>query len=244
MPSSSLSDPYLKTPRAKEHLDDLRERLRVFREDKPITITREDDFQNQRHIVRLKVKDIPEKLALVLGDCIFCLRASLDQLVWALAHLTLDYPVGTQFPIFDAADDGQIARRTRGVPTDAVSIMKSLQPYTGQNAAAVHAHLLWRLNKLCNIDKHRRIPTDKNVTIINFPHVPRSEVPLINYDHDAGVINVPLDMKDKMRFDPTASLDVIFGDSYEGIECNLEGLEAIYEFVANSVLPRFARFFK
>lgn len=241
---SNLSDPYLKTARAKEHLDDLRERLRVFREDKPITITREDDLQNQRHILRLKVKDIPDKFALILGDCVFCLRASLDQLIWALAHLTVPYPMGTQFPILDIPDDAQIASRTRGVPTDAVDIIKSLQPYTGQNAAAVRGHLLWRLNKLCNIDKHRRIPTDKNITIVNFPDVPTSHVPLIDYDHDAGVIKVPLHMKDKMRFDPTASLDVIFGDSHEGMECNFGGLEAIYKFVADSVLPRFTRFFK
>lgn len=62
------------------------------------------------------------------------------------------------------------------------------------------------------------------------------------YDADAGVIRIPL-VKSKMRFDPTASLEVVFGDRDEGIECNLEGLEAIYEFVANSVIPRFLRFF-
>jgi hypothetical protein len=244
MPNSSMADAYLKPARAKEHLDDLREHLRVFREDKPITITREDDLYHQLHILRLKIKDIPERLALIMGDCLFCLRASLDQLVWALAHIAVPYPTGTQFPILDAPNDAVIASRTRGVPTNAVDKIKSLQPYTGQNPAAVRGHLLWRLNKLCNIDKHRRIPTDKNITIVNFPDVPKSDVSLIDYDHDAGVIRVPLHMKDKMRFDPTASLDVIFGDSHEAIECDFEGLEAIYEFVANSVLPRFARFFQ
>jgi hypothetical protein len=238
-----LADPYLKTARAKEHLDDLRERLRVFREDKPITVSREDDLKNQMYTVRLKVKDIPEKFALVVGDFLYCVRSSLDQLIFALSQLTVDYPVGTQFPILDAPDDAKIGRMTRGVPTPAVRLIKHLQPYTGQNPAAVKAHLLWRLNLLCNIDKHRRIPTDKNVSFVNFPDFPKRYIPLIKQDHDNGVVTVPLFLKDKMRFEPTASIDVVFGDSYAGIECNFEGLEAIYEFVANSVLPRFLRFF-
>jgi hypothetical protein len=28
------------------------------------------------------------------------------------------------------------------------------------------------------------------------------------------------------------------------VECDLEGIDAIYDFVANNVIPRFARFFK
>jgi hypothetical protein len=167
----------------------------------------------------------------------------LDQLVWALAHTTLPYPKGTQFPILDAPDDAKIAGWTRGAPAAAIAIISQLQPYTGQDATAIRGHLLWRLNKLCNIDKHRRIPTDKNVTIVNFPDFPKASVPLIDYDQDAGVIRVPLHLKDKMRFDPTASLDVVFGDSHEGIECDFAGLEDIYEFVSDKVIPRFLSFF-
>lgn len=86
-----LADPCLKTARAKEHLDDLRERLHTFREDQPITVSREDDAESQKHIIRLKVKDIPEKFALVVGDFLYCVRSSLDQLVFALAQNTIKY---------------------------------------------------------------------------------------------------------------------------------------------------------
>lgn len=242
-----LADPYLKTARAKEHLDDLQERLAVFREEYPVTVSRKDDLENMRHVVGIKIKDIPEKFALVVGDFLYCLRSSLDQLVFALAQTKTDYPKGTQFPIFDnpldPTNEKRIAGYTRGVPADAVAIIKELQPYTGPNTAAIKGHLLWRLNALCIIDKHRRIPTDKNFTDINFPDFPRKFGHLIHHDHDAGVITVPLFLKDKMRFDPTGAIEVIFGDSHEGIECTFDGLEAIYEFVANSVLPRFLRFF-
>ena len=240
---ASLADPYLKTARAKEHLDDLRERLRVFRESQPIRITREDDVEKQRHIVRLNVQDIPEKFALIVGDFLFCLRSSLDQLVWALAHITTPYPRGTQFPVFEAPNPDLFAQYTTGVPAEALKIIESLQPYLGQNTAAAKSHLLWRLNMLCNIDKHRRIPTDKNITDMRFSDFPKEFIPLIEYDNDTGVISVPIGLKSKMG-DPTAFLNVIFGDSHEGIECDFAGMEAIYNFVANSVIPRFTRFFK
>jgi hypothetical protein len=238
-----LADPYLKTVRAKEHLDDLRERLRIFREDNPITIRREDDLENHRYVLRFKVKDIPEKFALVVGDFLYCLRSSLDQLVFALAQLTVTYPKGTQFPILDAPDDAKIRGWTRGVPAEAVKQIENLQPYTAQSPAAIKSHLLWRLNRLCVIDKHRRVPTHSNVSHVNFPDFPKECGPLIERDDDAGVIRVPLHLKNKMRFEPTGHLEVIFGDSHEGIEITFEGLETIYEFVANAVFPRFLSFF-
>ncbi len=238
-----LADPYLKTARAKEHLFEIRERLDAFRKNKPIAISHEDDLENQLHIVRLHVRDIPEKIPLIVGDFVYCLRSSLDQLVWALAHTTKPYPRNTQFPILDQPDERRIRDCTRGVPGDAVVIIQSLQPYTGQNPAAVRSHLLWRLNLLSNIDKHRRVPTDKNVTDINFPDFPSQHRALIKDDIDAGVISVPIFLKDKMRCAPSFSLNVIFGDSHEGIECDVDGLDAIYQFVAEAVLPKFLRFF-
>jgi len=94
---SSLTDPYLKTARAKEHLEELRERLRLFRENEPISFKREDDTANQQHIMRIKIKVVPDKITLIAGDFLYCLRSSLDQLVWALAKSVGSYPSGTQF---------------------------------------------------------------------------------------------------------------------------------------------------
>src|SRR5215469_14996221 len=161
---ATMTDPYLKTVRAKEHLDDLRKRLRAFRESEPIRVSREDDIQNQRHIIRLHVKNIPDVFALIVGDCLYCLRSSLDQLVWALSKLTTDYPKWTQFPILEKSDTKRLKACTQGVPAPAIHLIDSLQPYHGRDAAAISSHLLWRLNLLCNIDKHRRIPVDRNFT--------------------------------------------------------------------------------
>jgi hypothetical protein len=240
---SSLTDPYLKTARAREHLEELRERLRLFREDEPISFKREDDLSNQQHIVRIKIKVIPDKITLIAGDFLYCLRSSLDQLVWALAKNVGSYPIGTQFPIFDHRDQGKFNRNTLGVPSGAVAIIESYQPYNAQSPTLMKEHLLWQLNKLCNIDKHRRIPTDATIIDFNFPDFPRKFISLANFDPDAEIITVPLGLKDYMKINPMANLNVTFGDSYEGIRCDFARLEQMYEFVAHKLIPVFASFF-
>ena len=82
----SLVDPYLKTTRAKVHLEDLRARLLEFGKE-PCEFIREDDVENQLHIVRMRVRPIPDDIPLIAGDLFYCLRASLDQLVWCLAKI-------------------------------------------------------------------------------------------------------------------------------------------------------------
>lgn len=241
----TLADPYLKTARAKEHLEDVRERLRLFAESGPCRVFRKDDIKKRVHLIRFEVKDPPHKVALVVGDFLYCLRSSLDQLVFALAlHNTSSYPKGTQFPILFERNAKKFGDYTRGVDAKAITKIDDLQPYQGANNAAIKSHLLWQLNLLCNIDKHRRIPVHATITDFNFPSVPVRFRRLMTFDNDAGVATIPLSFKSYMTLDPTVPLNVIFGDAHEGIRIDVAGLDNIYEFVTNSVIPRFARFFK
>jgi hypothetical protein len=242
-----LVDPYLKTSRAKVHLENLREKLAVFCKN-PCDFLGEDDLENQLHIVRMKVKDIPDEIPLILGDLLSCLRSALDQTVWCLAKInaTPGYPEHTQFPILEQRDVARFDRQTRGVPTEAVRIIESLQPYNAPTEAAVREHLLWRLNKLCNIDKHIRIPMRgvtgmvKWSTFISFN---AKDFMLTEFDNNA-VMRIPLSRKGQMALNPRVpEFKVLFGDLYWKIECDFAGIETIYEFVTNNVIPRFARFF-
>lgn len=97
---------------------------------------------------------------------------------------------------------------------------------------------------LGNIDKHRRIPVHGDEVIFNLPKMPRALAAGLKFDHDQHMISVPLELKDQMEVAPMASFRVIFGDYAEGVSCDFGGIESIYEFVANSLLPRFGRFFK
>lgn len=243
----NLTDPYLKTSRAKVHLENLREQLAAFC-DEPCEFLREDDLENQLHILRMKIKDIPDAIPLIAGDLFYCLRASLDQLVWCLAKInaTPGYPTGTAFPILEQRDIHLLQRRTSGVPAEAAKIIESLQPYNAANAEAVRGHLLWRLNKLCNIDKHMRIPVHGTTGIVQwdtFVPVGAKDLTVTEFDNNA-VMKIPLSRKGEMAFNPSIpEFKVLFGDLYWEIECDFAGIEAIYEFVANSVIPRFTRFF-
>jgi hypothetical protein len=239
----NLSDPYLKTTRAREHLENLRQELNTFYGSKPCQFYAQDDLKAQRSRVAVIVNDTPDRISLIVGDVFYNLRAALDQLVWCLAKLSLPYPQKTQFPILGKQDDKTFEAQTRGVPFEAANLIKSFQPYTS-GGEAEKSHLLWRLNKLCNIDKHMRIPTHS--TVIDFK-LPANIAEAATFE-TGGVMNIPLslksDLKEYMSLNPDVSFRVVFGDSYWGIECDLEEIDSIYDYVANKVIPRFTSFFK
>jgi len=243
-----LVDPYLKTTRAKVHLEDLREKLAVFGKE-PCEFVREDDIENGFHIVRMKAKDIPDDIPLVFGDLLYCLRSSLDQLVWCLAKInaTPGYPEHTQVPILEQRDVPRFNKQTIGVPAKASEIIESLQPYNAPTPDGVRDNLLWRLNKLCNIDKHTRIPVHGVTGIVtwtNFVPVGSGKVILTQFDGTA-VMKVPLSLRGQMGLNPRVpEFKVVFGDMYWKIQCDFADIEAIYEFVTNRVIPRFTTFFQ
>jgi hypothetical protein len=242
-----LTDPYLKTTQAKVHLENLRERILIFCSE-PCEFLREDDTQNGFHIIRMKVKDIPDEIPLVFGDLLYCLRSSLDQLVWCLAKMnaTPGYPEHTQFPILEQRNIPRFNRQTTGVPTKALEIIESLQPYNAPTPDGIRENLLWRLNKLCNIDKHTRIPVHGVTGIITWDtFVPSGpdKVSLAQFD-DNAVMKIPLSLKAQVALNPRVpEFKIVFGDTYWKIQCDLADVEAIYEFVASRVIPRFVGFF-
>jgi hypothetical protein len=239
--SITLADAYLKTARAKKHLDSLGEELKIFAESKPHHFSVERDFKNQRYRIRFKIGNAPDSLPLIVRDFLYCLRSSLDQLVWSLAKLKRMYPLHTQFPIFDEPDGKAIRNCTSGVPTEARRIIESLQPY--HRGKAMKDHLLWQLHTLCIIDKHRRLPTRGDASTAFFPDIPKKDWHLIEFDN-AGVVSAPLHLESKMRLDPHVIYNVFFGDPVEAVEIDIEGLNKMYEFITLSVIPRFARFFE
>jgi hypothetical protein len=198
----------------------------------------------------MKIKDIPNDIPLVFGDLLYCLRSSLDQLVWCLAKIdaTPGYPERTQFPIFQEKDIPRFNRQTNGIPTKARGIIESLQPYNAPTPEAVHENLLWRLNKLCNIDKHTRIPVHGFSGIVTWdtfvPSGMDKSLRLTEFGDDA-IMEFPLSLKSEVALNPRIpEFRVVFGDKYWNTQCDLADVEAIYEFVTNNVIPRFACFFQ
>jgi len=100
---------------------------------------------------------------------------------------------------------------------------------------------------MCNLDKHRRIPADGSRSIIHFPNLSEPDrangIISIEALEDHFVASVPLALKHKLDFKDTMQFAVNFGGDTSGISEGYGGLVEIYKFVADSVLPRFTRFF-
>ena len=97
----------------------------------------------------------PIRLSSIVGDCIHNMRAALDNLVCGLA-LTLDPACNckdTKFPFTENESDwtANSPIRLRGVPPEAVNILRALQPWCD----FLKPNPLLMVNKLGNMDKHR-----------------------------------------------------------------------------------------
>ena len=237
----------LKVTRAKVHLDCLRREIYDFCQTKPYSLIGEEDPENALYRVRVKFAETPASISLIAGDFFFCLRCGLDQIVSSLAKLMLQHPKQTQFPVIDvlnAESKKRFTRQTTGVPAEAVAVIESLQPYHGADRQAVESHLLWKLNALCNIDKHRRIPVFGTVSDFHdvFPNWLAASVRFNNNDKVDELL-VPLEHKGQINLNARTTVHVLFGDGREGVVCDYVEIGRIYKFVGENVLPQFARFF-
>jgi len=55
-------------------------------------------------------------------------------------------------------------------------------------------------------------------------------------------VSIPLSDKNKVRFNPSLSPEILFGDEDRGVQVTIQDLGDIYEFVSTEVFPAFARF--
>lgn len=78
----------IKTRRAEFHLNALEVTVKNWIDSKPYIVTHYDNFEKAIHVIRIEDKPAPELIPMLIGDFVCCLRAALDQLAWALAHLS------------------------------------------------------------------------------------------------------------------------------------------------------------
>lgn len=237
-------DSRLKIGWAKHHLRALDAEIARFREGEAYTISTKDDFESGEYVVRLDVGLHLVNIELIAGDFVACLRSSLDYLAYALTLI----PGGTpndksSFPILDVMNSnrrGQFERAVRGIPGPAVAVIESLQPY--HDGDAYNATKLWRLQRLWNIDKHRRIPFHQTVAKMNlvFPH---GMYPVMSGTEEGSEARFPLAAKGKVYLKPPIQVSIEFGDAAEGVIVPYEEFIDIHEFVRDDVMPRFQGFF-
>jgi hypothetical protein len=147
-----------KFQRLDEHLVTLSVLRDAFIKSDPYNFRREvrDGGRQHCYIVTEQRALLPMTFGILLGECLYHFRSSLDHLTLLTvpAALKVDVENTTQFPIVhnDNAFATFRGRHLRGVPDDAVTAIKEMQIYRPGGMAA----LLW-LDILSNVDRHRRI---------------------------------------------------------------------------------------
>lgn len=242
----SLRHAELKTARALEHLEALKVELKRFYDSSPYTITRSDNVESGRHLVRLQMRDVSDRTAILAGDFVHNLRCALDHAVFSLAiHATKAVPKKRlQWPVLETPNDKTLKQQTEGVPAEAVAIVESLQPYHEGAGDAFKRSPLWQLHKLDIIDKHRRVAIGLHGFTCHFPTAksPGSWEIEKRQLEDGYEVSLP-PVAAALEMIPDLSPGVLFGDEAEGVSLDFEQLGALYKFVCDGVLPQFTRFF-
>lgn len=164
----SLDGAYRRVHRALEHIESLAQHeggiarhmspLRVLPDSETSELLPDGGRQFTSQVIELpNLPPADPNWSILVGEAVYNLRAALDYLVFALAHLDSGSPQKqTQFPICRKPEEflGQARRRLAGVNETHVQAIEALQPYACEGP---DSDWLARLADLSNPDKHRHL---------------------------------------------------------------------------------------
>lgn len=246
----------MKTSRAQKHFDALQADIDDWlSHPKHYTVTEETKFESALHIIKIEIGPVWDTIPMLLSEFVHCLRSSLDNLAWELAHLRLPpldrFTNGIghfaekqekiiQFPIF-RDDNSTYADRRRLFPSAVAEIFDTLQPHL--RGDAYRDDPLWQLNELWTMDKHRGIPMNSNALQLSSPGTEWQRfVHYLQY-HVEVRFPILLFFTSEVEFKPTVTVEVLFGEYMGEFSVTREGLSEINNFVRTNVIPRFTGFF-
>jgi len=154
-----MSDPFrsahLKIDRAKHHVEELNGRILRFQSEHPHEIIIEADPEPGYKVYKFRLTEpVPfADFSVLIGDALGNMRAALDHATYACAVInkspsfrTCNFPFGK-----DAAAFNRAVKRCSSVPNDIQTLLGTFQAHKDGNV------MLWRMNKMCNGDKHASI---------------------------------------------------------------------------------------
>jgi hypothetical protein len=168
-----LADYRRKRARVDFHFESIEEAVKQFAEREADLVPGKFNRDRRQYVFEWPRPHLEPGVALMVGDCVYNLRASLDYLVTALVRSRgneEDY--NTAFPIYvpraggswlDVPDrwqedsSGDLGRKLRGTPPETKNLLEMLQPFHGVPASDPDEHPLTMLSALGNTDKHRRL---------------------------------------------------------------------------------------
>jgi hypothetical protein len=210
-----------------------------------------------------RMPDPPPIIGLLIGDCVHNLRSALDHIVYALIATNplrggAAPSAKAQFPICDtrAGYRHQIdkLKRLDGIPDAVAALIATLQPYNTREKGLDHTlHPLWVLNKLDNIDKHRRLTLASGVARhahvgLRYHDGGESDVLILQdmiYDRAILTSYLPAPDGSEVQVNGGLVVYVAFNEADELRSLLNEEVASvlvkIIEYVGNILLPRFRR---
>jgi len=161
MDRSEAYDHDLKLYRARQHMERLEAEVKRWLGGNPYSIDIEFDPEGRQNVLWVNaLRPPPAEFSLIIGDCLYNLRSTLDSLVYALAIAEQGSPLPkgiarkVQFPVTKNCEGFSSSKwRIRDIPEGAQAEIEELQPYNRRQN--YYQDSLWVLNELSNIDKHR-----------------------------------------------------------------------------------------
>jgi hypothetical protein len=233
---ASLESVQQKMYRARHHYEDLVDELRKYFLNPPGEIVESEDSNPQDPRGEFRAREsMPARFGLIFGDCLQCLRSSLDYLIWELVLAANKQPGRhNQFPIAltsNAYDELKKRDRLKGVDPKAVALIDALQPFNLPNPKESPFAVL---DDLTNINKHRR------VILTNLVGTPTK--PPFPFPHFEGKVHVD-DGSGTFRETPFWAFVVL----HEGVAKTMEVticLDSLARHIADTTLPPFKQFFE
>lgn len=147
-----------KIQRAQDQIERLARDIEASCDDQRALFSEElrPDVGDRIWIFRGETPVVPIEYSIRLGEIVYNLRSSLDQLIWQLVHANYKAPSHrNEFPIFDDESRFNDAVRTKlaGVSQQSLAKIKEMQPFSQDEKWSA----LKTLHSLCNIDKHRSV---------------------------------------------------------------------------------------
>jgi hypothetical protein len=262
---SEIDSWWLKTDRAKKHLEEIESYARSYAKRGPYEIVGPGQPKKQRGvwIYRLHITEQPDPmLAVIAGEFLYDLRSALDHI--AVALVPRRRRRWASFPVVnkdiwekDAAGNYVIAndkarssfdRAIQGAPTEAVAIIKQLQPYHVRGADEVS--FVGFLSSLQNADKHRNLislaPGIETTDVLILSPYGISSLPSPDF-HEDGAVIATLEPKPgwreaevhvEVRGTVSIAIKVAGAQGYAGID----HLRALLGFVRTEVLSTLTLF--
>jgi hypothetical protein len=170
--------------------------------------------------------------------------------MWQLCLFTTQSPSErTEFPCAWSYDDrvgkrGTDARLTEAmkeIPPAAADEIKALQPY--HRGDAYKDDPLWQIDKICNIAKHMTIPLSHGMVDFKAT-ITEAEIAQVVMPYIGHVVYVLTpEGSANVQLHPQATSAVVFGSRHLGVEVTVLEIRNLHQYVANTLLPRFYRFF-